>query len=273
MSDNQPQPQNVETILREFSMSIVAPVINGGQRQPRLTIGIYKNKPTISVKTNDPNDNGRDNGRISVEPGIPDFFAIKNALKMLIADKTPRKIPVDLKAKRFAQGGQLSQDKMLNARLLMGRDERGVIFISCIHWNKDRPVIKFNFGPTVTNREEVIWGDGQGGIMDPAAVSELYAAAWCDIVDSIVSHLAVIGYKPQEQRQGGQGGGGYQNRGQQGGGGQGGYQNRNNGGGNGGGGNSYQQNRGGNNGGGQPSSGGGAAGGGFDGFEEDDLPI
>lgn len=265
MSDYQ-QDQNsnapAETVLREFSMALSAPPVNGAQKPPRFSMGIYRNKPTLQVRTNDPNDNGKDNGMIRAEPGIPDFYAIKNALRSLIADKTPRKIPVDLKARRFGAGGQLSQEKMLNARVLVGRDERGVLFISLLHWNKDRPAIKFPFGPQVTSREEVIWGDGQGGTLAADVVSEFYAAAWCDIIDKLISHLLVIGYRPAPPRnQGGGGGGNY--RGNNNGGG--GYRNNN---GNGGGGNNYQR-RDDNNSGGNRSSGNDS----FGGFEEDDLPI
>lgn len=166
-----------ETVLREFSMALVGAPVNGAPRPPRFSMGIYKNRPTLQVRTNDPNDNnGKDNGMIRAEPGIPDFYAMKNALQSLIADKTPRKIPVDLKAKRFGQGGQLSQDKLLAARVLFGRDERGVIFVSILSWNKDRPAIKFPFGPQITGREEVVWGDGQGGVLDAAAVSSFLAS-------------------------------------------------------------------------------------------------
>ena len=259
MSDyNQDQnggPASNETVLREFSMAMSAPPVNGAQKPPRFSMGIYRNKPTFQVRTNDPNDNGKDNGMIRAEPGIPDFFAIKNALRSLIADKTPRKIPIDLKARRFGAGGQLSQEKMLNARILLGRDDRGVLFISLLHWNKDRPAIKFSFGPQVTSREEVIWGDGQGGVLGADVVSENYAAAWCDVMDKLVAHLLVTGYRPAPPRNGGGGGnGGGYNRNNGGGG----YQQRQN--------NNYQQ---------RSNNGGGNGGGGdsFGGFEEDDLPV
>lgn len=252
MSEQQ-QSQPQETILREFSMAINGPVLPGAQRAPRLTIGIYRNKPTISVKTNDPNDNGRDNGRISAEPPIPDFFALKEALRRTIDNKSPHKYVINLKAKRFGAGGQLSQEKMLNVRILIGRGDDGVVYLSLIHWNKDRPMIRFNFAPSVNGREEIEWNDGTGAAMSPADASELYAGAWCTMIDTIVSHLMVTSYRPQEQRQGGgNGGSGYRGNG----GGGGGYR------GNGGGGN-YQ-------GGGQGGGGGGAARNDFGGF--DDLP-
>lgn len=254
MSDNQQQTQYSGHILQEWSWPLTGPLQNGAQRPPKLSFGIYKNKPNITVRTNAPSDQGNDKGRIQAEPSNKDFQAILTAIRGFIKDPTPdQKVTATLKAKRRVSGGRLSDDKMVSVHILIGRDSNGVIYIAVRSWNKDRPVIKFPFLPESDNFGEIIWGDTQGNPLPNSKISEYYAEGMINAIEMQVQNLLRTNYKAPERRdgQGGSGGGGGYNRGGQGGG-------NNYGGGSGG------YNRGG---------GGGGSSNDFGGFGEDDLPI
>ena len=245
MSDQQ-QGQYQGNILQEFSLHLLGAPVNGSQKQPKLSFGRYKNRPTITVKTNSPTDQV-DKGAIRFEPRIPDFYALMQAIRFLIATPGERKIPITLKSRKF-MNGQMSQDKMLSAICLVGRDANNVIYIAIRSWNKDRPVIKFPFLPTNDNYSEANWGDEQGAPLENSQVSEYYAGGWVAYMEATMSYLLASGYVEPPKKDDNGGG----NRG----GGRGGY--------GGGGGGNY--NRGGN------SGGGGSNNNDFS-FQDDDLPI
>ncbi len=265
MSDNN-QPQFTGNILQEWSWPLTGPVQNGAQRPPKLSFGIYKNKPVITVRTNVPADKGNDNGAIRWEPSNKDFVAIMAALRGFIKDPTPdQKINVTLKAKRRVSGGRLSDDLMVSAHLLIGRDANGVIYAAVRSWNKDRPVIKFCFLPEADNFGEAIWGDSQGNPLPNAKISEYYAEGMVNAMELQVQNLLRENWKAPERKGDNNGGGG--NRG--------GYGGGNGGGGYGGGGQGGGYNRGGGGGYGGGNRGGNGGGGGsdFGGFSDDDnLP-
>lgn len=261
MSENNQQPQHTGNILQEWSWPLTGPVQNGAQRPPKLSFGIYKNKPNITVRTNVPADKGNDNGAIRFEPSNKDFVAVISAIRSFTKDPTPdKKITVTLKAKRRVSGGRLSDDLMVSAHLLIGRDANGVLYIAVRSWNKDRPVIKFCFLPESDNFGEAIWGDAQGNPLPNSTISEYYASGMIDAIELQIQNLLRENWKAPERKGDNNGGGNGGNRGGYGNNGGGGnYGNRNGGGG-------YNNNGGGNGGG---NNGGGA--GGFGGFE-DDLP-
>lgn len=259
MSDNNQggqAPARTGHLLQAFDQVILGAPVSGAQKPPRLTFGYYRGKPNISVKTNGPNDH-MDDGKIRAEPTNPDFFAILAALEWLVNNPGENKFTCTLKAKRRVKGGQMSDDKMVSVRILVGRDNNDVIYMAVMSWNKDRPVIKFPFLPVSDNFAEANWGNAAGEPLPNSKVSEFYAKGWLDQLRHHITTLTRDNYEPPKPRDGGGGNGG------------GGY-NRGGGGGNGGGG--YQRN----NGGGGGSSGGGSGGGGgasFDSFEDDGLPF
>jgi uncharacterized membrane protein YgcG len=248
------QPQRTGHIMQAFDQVILGAPVSGAQKPPRLTFSFWKGKPSISVKTNAPNDM-QDNGNIRAEPTNPDFYALLSCIEWLIKNPGENKFTCTLKAKRRVKGGQLSDEKMVAVRMLVGRDANDVIYMAVMSWNKDRPVIKFPFLPVNDNFAEANWGDKEGNPLPNSKISEFYAQGWLDQLRQHIPVLTRDSYEPPKPRD--NNGGGY---------------NRNAGGGGGGGGNSGGYNRGGGNagGGGAAPAAGGAD---FGGFEDDDLPF
>ncbi len=230
MSDNTQDQRPRGNVFQEYSMVLLSEPVAGAEKPPRFTIGLYRNRPTISVRTNAPNDQGNDNGRIQANPTIPDFYAFLRVLESLAKTKGERKFTATLKARTYGKGG-LSPDKRVNAKLIFGRDRNDVIYIAVLHWNKDRPVIKFPFLPQNDNSSETNWGDAQGQPLSNAEISEFYTLGWIDAVRGFMGTLLPDNYVPPAPRNSGNGNGGGQRQ-------QGGYNNNNRGG--------YQNNGGGN---------------------------
>lgn len=272
MSDQQPAFVPEVEHLRGFDWAIIGPVQQGAQKAPRLTFGVYRGKPNISVRTNAPADQGNDKGLIRAEPSNPDFYAFLAALEHIARTPGEQKYTATLKARQRGKGGQLSEEKRPAVHMIIGRDQNEVVYIAIRHWNKDRPVIKFPILPINDNFSEVVWGDAQGNPLSNGAISSFHTLGW---IEALKQHLPVATratYQPPKPREGygggnggGGGGGGYGGGGGNRGGG-GGY----GGGGQGGGGYNNNRNQGGGGGGGDAGGGGGD----FSGFSDaDDLPL
>ncbi len=239
------RPQVRQTALHEFKFRLIGDPVNGERRPPTLGFGISKNQPTIVVKTNVQND--KDYGKITAKPTTADFFVILDLVDKAIHAEPGFKEEVRLHASRFISG-QPSKEPMLDSRVVVGKDKEGVVFISALSWEKERPIIKFPFRPIADNRTLTTLVHADGSPWTAAELSVSYAKAWLRSLYGVIPHLLITEYvapPPREQ----QGGGGNNNWG-------------------GGGGN-----RGGNQGGGYGGGGGGGNRGGGADFGDDDFPM
>ncbi len=236
MSNFQP-PQRKKNALDNSALRLVGD--GKGGKAPSLSLIITKNKVKITVYTNDPNDQ-KDYGKITATISVPFFQAVLDMVEEAAnATAEYRKF---LEVKDFGYpNGKRSEAPMVLARIIVGRDPEGLVWISVTA--NGRPNIQFPFIPQTYNTIR----NGDSSEITPAETSQRYARSWSKVMGRLVAHLAVIEfeeYVPKQQNGGGGGG-----RGNGGGG-------WNNGGGNGGGG-------------GQSNSGGGNSGGGGGGGVED----
>lgn len=210
MADGNQNRQNAPappTLLSEFRLRLLGDPLPNAKRPPTLGFKIAKNGVQIEVRTNIEND--KDYGRILAKPSISDFFSILSLLEKVATGPAGEKYTIGLKASRFISG-QPSKEPMLDTKVVVGKDNDGVIFMGVLSWEKERPVIKFPFRPFNDNRNETTWTKGDGTALSPAEISSLYYAGWLRVLESVVPTLLINGYTPPPPRDNaGGGGGGY----------------------------------------------------------------
>lgn len=224
--------------IGDFRAHLLAEVQPTATKQPRLSVYYHKNKMVMEVRTNVPSDmDGRERGVIRVEMDSPTFFCFLKMLADTIA-APPAQRPEAIKILRPDFQKNNGGEPVMEGQVVVGKNPEGVVFMSLLSANKDRPRIMFPFHPG--KFVQFIGNDGQP--KTNAQISEVYANAklmeWEGLVPQyIYDRYVAEEFKRDGQQggggQGGGGGGGYQQR--QGGGG-GGYQQRSNNGGGGGGG-------------------------------------
>jgi uncharacterized membrane protein YgcG len=209
-----------KTGLSEYNLRLVADPINGARRGPNMGFVVVKNNPHIEVRTNIEND--KDYGRIIAKLDSPTFYAIIEAINEAPTWPNDKKVMWSINAHRFVNR-QRSKDPMLDAKVLVGKDKEGVVYMSVLSWDKERPLIKFPFRPAALH--SVAHGDGTP--LTAAEISVLYCRSWVRMLNNLVAHLLITEYvepPPPQQQQGGgggfsggqggsNGGGGYGNRG------------------------------------------------------------
>lgn len=206
----QPRPR---TLLDHFGMKLTTKPINGSTRRPSLAIRIVKNMPIISVFTNVEGD--KDNGKIEVKLDQATFFAVIGAIRKMAASPGEDRIVVEKRDFKFMGGGKRSEEPMLEAKLAIGKDNTGVVYIAVASWDNSRPNVRFPFLPGGHSTFHNLAGEK----LSEAELSVLMAGGYADAMSKVVAQLLVSNYvdEPPKQRPGGQGGGGNYNRGGQGG--------------------------------------------------------
>lgn len=225
MSDN-PKSGN---LLSEFKLRLTAEPLdgaierNGRRQEPQLTISVYDNQPRFTVYTNVEGD--KQNGKIEGNMDSFTFYAVMQAIRDVVADPDSPGYAIENKGHFFSKENGRSEKPGVKSRTVIGRNERGEIFIGVIANN--RPKAQFFFRPS----EYHTFINKDGTPTSPAKVSEVYAKSYARLMEQAVMQVLASEYISYDQikarkeanRGGGGGGGGY-NRG----GGQGGY-NRGNG--------------------------------------------
>ncbi len=255
--------QRPETILDEPSLALKAKRQDGMEGDPTLRPAYYENNPRLVVKTRVPND--RNHGKIEAAFNNRTFHAFLRAVEAVANHKEPTSIMMDNKGHRFIDKKRDPNPSIMST-IKIEKNAEGVISI-CISAGKNRPLIEFPFlDETYHNFRDA------NGPMPVSVASRLYCLGWVDTVRTYVNQVIADNYvRPawmDRNRQGGQGGGNWNNNGGNRGG-QGGGSWNNNSGGNRQGGGSWNNNGGGN--GGQTSS--AAPSGGNDFSFDDDVPL
>lgn len=258
MSEENKTPKT--SVLRDrFYRLTASRPLPGANRPATFALYVNKNKPRLEVWTNV--DNDKNNGRINADLDVPAFFTFLEGAKNVLAGKI-KTFTMENLAVRWID--KKPTEPKLDSKLSFGIDEAGIAYIALTSWERERPMIKFQF--QLSNLHRLV--NDQGEQMDAAMASQTCAAGYIKMWENLTPYILIEDYTPPPPRNqngngggygGGNGGGGYNRGGNSGGG----Y------GGNGGGG----YNRGGGNGGGysQNSGGGGNGGGGWGGG--DDLPL
>lgn len=223
---NQNQTTRDRHALGDFRAHLLADVQPGAMKQPRLSVYYHKNKMVMEVRTNVPSDmDGRERGVIRAEMDPTTFFCFLAMLAETIKNP-PAPRPEGIKVLRPDFQKNNGGEPVMEAQIVVGKNAEGVVYMSLLSANKDRPRIMFPFHPG----KFVQFIGNDGNPKTNAQISEVYANAklieWEGLVPQYLYDRFVAEEFKRDGQQGGQGGGGggYQ----RGGGGGGGYQQRNN---------------------------------------------
>lgn len=236
MSNNPPRKEQPWLVFDDPKAALFAPILEGGDKKPKLSGGLYENNPRLRVRTNIQSDKANNNGFIDAAMDMQSFYALLDAIENLAKKQGPGQFFVENFGHPFLQG-QRSREPKIVSKTQVKKGEDGMITISITAGTR-RPVIEFPFMMSEYHH----FKDENNQPMNLAMASRLACTGWCNMMRELMAaELSKHTAKPAWMQQGGQGGGGQQ----------GGYQNNRQGGGgyNGGGNGGYQGGN--NNGGGQ----------------------
>ncbi len=178
-----------KTAFNEYKLRLRGPMQEGGKRPPNLSVSVIRNQPRIDVFTEVPND--KDNGKITAAMDSLTFFALLEALEMVIDGEPDNQLKVpNMKG--------APQNKFLASTTLVGKDKDGRVYISVVA--KERPMIKFvflpsDYHPNIQRRD--------GTPLDEAELSIIYARAWRRLMCELTPNVLDSHFEPPEPRQGG----------------------------------------------------------------------
>jgi uncharacterized membrane protein YgcG len=219
-NNQQQQPARPKTILNHRQLSMYAP--NGDGKFANMSFDIKKNDVLITVRTNIPADANNDYGRLQALVPLDMFYSFLEMVEAAALADQPFRWAYEHKDRKFIGQGKMTDGPVLMYRLVVGREENGVVYISVVL--EKRPNIKFSFMPNT----KTTFKDSEGNEMPKALESKFLALGKVKAIREFVGVMVKEMYKHPEPKQQNGGGGGNWNRGSQGG--QGG-QHRSNGGG------------------------------------------
>lgn len=205
----QPRPK---TSLNNRHLTMWAP--NGEGKNASMAFDIKKNDTTIIVRTNAASDAANNHGRIVAEVPTPYFYTIMEMLKKAALSDIPVRWCYEHKDRKFIGQGKMTDGPVLHHRIIVGRGEDGVVYLSVTQ--EKRPNIKFTF----LNDNKSNFKDNDGNEMPKALESTFVTLGRVSIIEKLMAIHLDRAYKHPEQKPqgGGNGGGGYNNnRGGQGG--------------------------------------------------------
>lgn len=209
--------------IGDYQSHLIGEPVAGATKPPRLSVYYHKNKFSIEVRTNLPND--RDNGIIRAELPPPVFYAFIEMVNRAISGENSDR-PNSIRIKRPDFKKTNNGEPVVDAKLAVGKDKNGVVFMAVLSWNKERPAIMFPFGPG--KMFDFIKPDGSP--WSQQEVSEVVAAGYAKEWAALAPHYMYNRYVAEEFNRGGNNNNGGNNN----------YRNNNNSGNNNGGNNNYQ---------------------------------
>lgn len=214
MSEYTQQAPRPKTVLNHRELSMYAP--NGDGKFANASFDIKKNNPIITVRTNIPADANNDYGRLQANVPLDKFYMFLEMLRHAAMTDQPFRWAYEHKDRKFIGPGKMTDGPVTIYRLVVGREENGVVFWSLVL--EKRPNIKFSFLPDTKS----IFKDADGNEMPQGIASKFLTLGKVKAVEDLMSQEIRAQYKhPEPKPQNGGGGGGGYNRG---GGGGGGYQ-------------------------------------------------
>lgn len=212
MADYNQQAPRPKTILNHRSLTMFAPNGEGGWAS--LAIDFKKNDVSMIVRTNIAADANNDYGRIAAQVPPQMFFSVLEMIKEVANATVPCRFAYEHKDKKFIGQGKMTDGPVLLYRIIVGRGDDGVVYISVVQ--EKRPNIKFSF----LLDQKSTFKDGEGNEMPKALESKFLALGRVSTIEKLLPAILSANYKHPEPKQQGGGGGGYNNnRGGQGGGG------------------------------------------------------
>ena len=207
MSDyNNQQQQRPKTILNHRALSMYAP--NGEGKFANMSFDIKKNDVLITVRTNIPADANNDYGRLQALVPLDKFYVFLEMIEAAATGDRTFRWAYEHRDRKFIGQGKMTDGPVLIYRLVVGREENGVVYISVVL--EKRPNIKFSF----LNDTKTTFKDSDGNEMPKDLESKFLALGKVKAIRACLEMAAKELYKhPEPKQQGGQGGGGNWNRG------------------------------------------------------------
>lgn len=213
--------QKPKTVLNHRALTMYAP--NGEGKFANASFDIKKNDVNVVIRTNVANDANNNYGRIAEIVPLDKFMMFLRMLEAAaVSTDNNFRWAYSHSDRKFIGPGKMTDGPVLIYRLVVGKDENGVVYWSMIQ--EKRPNIKFSFiADTKTN-----FKDGNNNEMPKDLESKFLTLGKVDAIRIAINSQAPEQYKHPEPKP--QGGGGGYNRGGNNGGGNNNY-NRGNGGG------------------------------------------
>ena len=166
--------------INKFTMFTPAPGVEG--KNSRLAWCIRDGNPRVTVYTNIPSDASNMYGILSANMDPATFFMFLDLLEKTALGPSNVKHCISCKTSTRQSDGTYGDIRVMS-KLLFGKDENGVVWISVIAEN--RPKIKFEF--KVSDYHEFLKEDGT--TLSESESSPLHALAVCRTMKMIYANL------------------------------------------------------------------------------------
>lgn len=166
---------------------------NSVGKNATLKFNIITNYPRIDVYTNDDND-PKNKEPIRAALDQSSFFIFLTLLEKAANAKDKFEETIENRGHTFF-GGKRSEKPEVLSRLTVGKDDKGVVFITVVA--KNRPKIKFPVLPT--NWNNLV--DSQTGEKIGEAKASFYTAlAWKDLLSHMMGTYLVVNFEEIEPK-------------------------------------------------------------------------
>lgn len=204
MSDyNNQQQQRPKTILNHRALTMYAP--NGEGKFANMSFDIRRNDVNIMVRSNIPADANNDYGRLQAPVPFDMFYVFLEMIKEAATANEPFRWAYEHRDRKFIGPGKMTDEPVLIYRLVVGREENGVVYISVVL--DKRPNIKFSF----LNNAKTTFKDSDGNEMPKNLESKFLALGKIKALSACIEMVAKDLYKHPEPKQ--QNSNGWGNRG------------------------------------------------------------
>lgn len=204
----QPRPKNA---LDEYKLRLTAPKFEGSQRPPMLAFQVIGNNPRIDVYTNKPGD--KSGGIIRAAMDSPTFFMLLETLRAAIDEAPGWKNYIENKMPARDEAGNRAKGVEVVSKTVIGKDEKGMVYISVISSDPERPKVKFLFKTSYFH--DLL--DGEGNRLGASDMSCRVARGFVRLMEHLSANVLDSHYRqPQPQGGGNKYGGGNRGGGYQG---------------------------------------------------------
>lgn len=202
------RPQYVPNAMDDRKLALTAPPLEGSRIPPNLSFTFPAGNPRATVWTG--RETGQGKEKIQAKMDMLDFFRLLEMVKLVVKEdghevsyrlelKEPAEAPMNEDGSRGKKG-----PPQLQSTIVVGRNQKGRIYISVISPNGDLPKIQFFLGQGYYSN---IAKKGGEPIPDNE-VANLVATAWVNLYEKLMPAAHFHTYKPREKQEGGNGGGG-----------------------------------------------------------------
>ncbi len=197
---NQPR---YKSPLEQDKLSLYAVPDKPGARSPKLCWAVIFNHPRLTVYTNDPQLQNKENdwGRITARLDIIVAQSVLDVLLSMIDEPADTRYKIENFNNPITENGERTQTPVHINDIHIGKDKEGVIWLSVVE--KDKPKIKFNL--EFSDYHHLQCGDGTP--VTRAKASIFATRAYCGLVSKFLTEsyflpdqLAILNISAEEKK-------------------------------------------------------------------------